>query len=98
GKLVTGVQTCALPICRLERAKEAEVTTIGILHPGEMGSSVAAAARAGGSRVVWASAGRGEATRKRAEADGLEDVGTLVRLAREKIGRAACRERVYGLE
>src|SRR2546427_11023983 len=48
-----------------------------------MGSSVAAAARAGGSRVVWASAGRGEATRKRAEADGLEDVGTLVRLARE---------------
>jgi len=42
------------------------VTTIGILHPGEMGSSVAAAARAGGSRVVWASAGRGEATRKRA--------------------------------
>src|SRR5437867_6332045 len=48
-----------------------------------MGSSVAAAARAGGSRVVWASAGRGEATRKRAVADGLEDVDTLVRLARE---------------
>src|SRR2546427_318986 len=48
-----------------------------------MGSSVAAAARAGGSRVVWASAGRGEATRKRAEAAGLEDVGPLVRLPRE---------------
>ena len=59
------------------------MTTIGVLHPGEMGSSVAAAARAAGSRVVWASTGRGEATRKRAEADGLEDVGTLVRLARE---------------
>jgi len=59
------------------------VTTIGILHPGEMGSSVAAAARAGGSRVIWASAGRGEATRRRAVADGLEDVDTLVRLARE---------------
>src|SRR5205807_2605503 len=55
---------------RLERAKEAAVTTIGILHPGEMGSSVAAAARAGGSRVIWASAGRGEATRRRAAADG----------------------------
>jgi len=68
---------------RLERAKEAAVTTIGILHPGEMGSSVAAAARAGGSRVIWASAGRGEATRRRAAADGLEDVETLVRLARE---------------
>src|SRR5207237_1247312 len=30
-----------------------------------MGSSVAAAARAGGSRVSWASAGRREATRRR---------------------------------
>ena len=59
------------------------MTTIGILHPGEMGSSVAAAARAGGSRVIWASAGRGEATRRRATAEGLEDVDTLVRLARE---------------
>jgi 3-hydroxyisobutyrate dehydrogenase-like beta-hydroxyacid dehydrogenase len=57
--------------------------TIGILHPGEMGSSVAAAARAGGARVFWASAGRGAATTKRAEADGLEDAGTLARLARE---------------
>jgi 3-hydroxyisobutyrate dehydrogenase-like beta-hydroxyacid dehydrogenase len=59
------------------------VTTIGILHPGEMGSAVGAAARSGGARVVWASGGRGTATRKRAEADGLEDVGTLVRLARD---------------
>jgi len=59
------------------------VTTIGILHPGEMGSAVGAAARAGGARVVWASAGRGAATRKRAEADGLDDVDTLARLARE---------------
>jgi 3-hydroxyisobutyrate dehydrogenase-like beta-hydroxyacid dehydrogenase len=54
-----------------------------MLHPGEMGSAVGAAARAGGARVIWASAGRGAATRKRAEADGLEDVGTLSRLARE---------------
>jgi len=59
------------------------VTTIGILHPGEMGSAVGAAARAGGARVIWASAGRGAATRKRAEADGLDDVDTLARLARE---------------
>src|SRR5439155_1719775 len=42
-----------------------------------------AGARAGGARVIWASAGRGPATRKRADADGLEDVDTLVRLARE---------------
>jgi 3-hydroxyisobutyrate dehydrogenase-like beta-hydroxyacid dehydrogenase len=57
--------------------------TIGILHPGEMGSGVGASARAAGARVLWVSEGRGAATRKRAEADGLEDVGTLARLVRE---------------
>jgi len=57
--------------------------TIGVLHPGEMGSGVGASARAAGARVLWVSEGRGAATRKRAEADGLEDVGTLARLARE---------------
>jgi 3-hydroxyisobutyrate dehydrogenase-like beta-hydroxyacid dehydrogenase len=51
--------------------------TIGLLHPGEMGSGVGAAARAGGARVVWSSEGRGVATRERAEADGLEDVGSV---------------------
>jgi 3-hydroxyisobutyrate dehydrogenase-like beta-hydroxyacid dehydrogenase len=59
------------------------MTTVGVLHPGEMGSGIAAAARAAGARVLWASAGRGDATRKRAEADGLEDAGTLERLVRE---------------
>jgi 3-hydroxyisobutyrate dehydrogenase-like beta-hydroxyacid dehydrogenase len=57
--------------------------TIGVLHPGEMGSGVAASAKAAGARVLWVSDGRGGATRKRAEAEGLEDVGTLARLARE---------------
>ena len=51
--------------------------TVCMLHPGEMGSAVARTARAGGARVLWISAGRGEATRKRADAAGLEDVGTL---------------------
>jgi len=59
------------------------MTTIGVLHPGAMGSAVAAAARAGGARALWASAGRGPATRERAEADRLEDVRTLGRLAAE---------------
>ncbi len=54
--------------------------TIGLLHPGEMGSAVGAAAKAGRSRVVWASDGRSPATRQRAAAVGLEDVGTLDRL------------------
>ncbi len=59
------------------------MTTIGVLHPGEMGSGVGASARAAGARVLWASAGRGDATRTRAEADGLEDVRTLAGLARQ---------------
>ena len=51
--------------------------TIGILHPGEMGSALAACARTGGARVVWASEGRGLRSRARAAAAGLEDAGTL---------------------
>jgi len=51
--------------------------TVGILHPGAMGASVAAAARAGGATVLWASEGRSGATAARATAAGLEDAGTL---------------------
>ena len=46
------------------------MTTIGLLHPGEMGSSVGAAGRAGGSRVLWTSEGRSASTRARAAAKG----------------------------
>jgi 3-hydroxyisobutyrate dehydrogenase-like beta-hydroxyacid dehydrogenase len=53
------------------------MATIGLLHPGEMGASVGASARAGGHRVLWASEGRGDDTRRRAAAAGLEDVATL---------------------
>jgi len=56
--------------------------TIGVLHPGEMGSAVAAVAAAGGARLVWAAEGRTGATRRRAEAAGLEDVTTLPALLR----------------
>jgi 3-hydroxyisobutyrate dehydrogenase-like beta-hydroxyacid dehydrogenase len=58
------------------------MTTIGLLHPGEMGAAVGASARADGARVLWAGEGRGAATRGRAAAAGLEDVGTLDALAR----------------
>jgi 3-hydroxyisobutyrate dehydrogenase-like beta-hydroxyacid dehydrogenase len=51
--------------------------TVGLLHPGEMGSVVGGCLRAGGARVTWASAGRSEASRRRAETAALEDVGTL---------------------
>ena len=52
-------------------------TTIGLLHPGDMGSVVGACAKAAGHRVLWASAGRGAETRQRAAAAGLEDAGDL---------------------
>jgi 3-hydroxyisobutyrate dehydrogenase-like beta-hydroxyacid dehydrogenase len=58
-------------------------TVIGLLHPGEMGAAVGAAARLNGARVLWASAGRGEATRARAAAARLEDVGSVERLVAE---------------
>ena len=35
------------------------MTTIGVLHPGEMGSGVGASARAAGARVLWVSEGPG---------------------------------------
>ena len=54
-----------------------QTTTIGVLHPGEMGSVVAACARQAGARVVWTSEGRRDETKRRAEAGGLEDAGSL---------------------
>jgi 3-hydroxyisobutyrate dehydrogenase-like beta-hydroxyacid dehydrogenase len=54
--------------------------TIGLLHPGEMGASVGAAAKAAGGRVVWASEDRSPASRNRASAYELEDLGSIDRL------------------
>jgi 3-hydroxyisobutyrate dehydrogenase-like beta-hydroxyacid dehydrogenase len=54
---------------------------IGVLHPGEMGASVAAALQAAGHRVSWASAGRSAQTAERAARIRLEDVVTLQQLA-----------------
>jgi len=51
--------------------------TIGLLHPGAMGSSIGAAAAASGARVVWVSDERSDATKTRAESDGFEDVAWL---------------------
>jgi hypothetical protein len=66
-------------------------TTICILHPGEMGAEVGASARAGGARVLWVSAGRGGATRDRAGAAGLEDIGTLqAGLAQARVVLSVC--------
>ena len=58
------------------------MTVVGLLHPGEMGSAVAAALRGRGETVLWASAGRSAATAKRAERAGLEDAGDAAELCR----------------
>jgi 3-hydroxyisobutyrate dehydrogenase-like beta-hydroxyacid dehydrogenase len=53
---------------------------IGILHPGEMGSVVAATVRNSGHEVFWISEGRSHRTRARAESAGFTDAGTLAHL------------------
>ena len=53
---------------------------IGILHPGEMGISVAVSAINSGHEVYWVSDGRGDKTRARAKKHGLKDAGTLANL------------------
>jgi 3-hydroxyisobutyrate dehydrogenase-like beta-hydroxyacid dehydrogenase len=53
--------------------------TVALLHPGEMGAAIGACLGGLGVRVVWASAGRSAATRSRASAAGLEDLGRLER-------------------
>jgi 3-hydroxyisobutyrate dehydrogenase-like beta-hydroxyacid dehydrogenase len=55
--------------------------TVGLLHPGEMGSAVGACLTARGTRVLWASEGRSEDSERRAAEAGLEDARTLERLA-----------------
>src|SRR5579863_777076 len=53
---------------------------IGILHPGEMGSAVAATMQSAGNEVFWVSEGRSSHTRERAAELGLVDALTLPRL------------------
>lgn len=53
---------------------------VGILHPGEMGVSIAASAQNGGCNLFWASEGRSLQTRDRAEEHSLVDLGTLTDL------------------
>ncbi len=65
--------------------------TIALLHPGEMGAALGACLVARGLRVLWVSQGRSAATRKRAEAAGLEECETLDRaLAAAEIVLSVC--------
>ena len=64
--------------------------TVGLLHPGEMGAAIGAVLRGQGTRVVWASEGRSEETRARAEAAGLEEVGSVADVARSDVVFSIC--------
>ena len=56
------------------------MTRIGILHPGEMGVSIAASAINNGNQVFWSSQSRSEKTRSRAVRHELIDAGSLSEL------------------
>jgi 3-hydroxyisobutyrate dehydrogenase-like beta-hydroxyacid dehydrogenase len=55
---------------------------IGILHPGEMGVSVAASAKNGGHTLYWVSEGRSPQTCERAERLGFVDAVSLSNLCK----------------
>lgn len=59
---------------------DSERKTLGILHPGEMGLSVAASAQNSDCTVYWVSEGRSQKTHERAARLGLIDVRTLPQL------------------
>ncbi|HXD09175.1 MAG TPA: NAD(P)-binding domain-containing protein, partial [Anaerolineales bacterium] len=56
------------------------MTKIGILHPGEMGISIAASAMNNGHAVYWASEKRSDRTRLRAEKHGLLELDSMAEL------------------
>jgi 3-hydroxyisobutyrate dehydrogenase-like beta-hydroxyacid dehydrogenase len=55
--------------------------SVGVLHPGEMGAALAAAARDVGAEVGWAGSGRSQTTRARADALQLRRADSMAELA-----------------
>jgi 3-hydroxyisobutyrate dehydrogenase-like beta-hydroxyacid dehydrogenase len=55
---------------------------VGVLHPGAMGAALGAALKPVAGQVIWAAAGRSQATSKRAETADLVAVPDLAELAR----------------
>ena len=54
-----------------------DIGKVGILHPGEMGISVAASMQAGGYGVYWISEGRSQKSQERAKKYHLQDGGEM---------------------
>src|SRR6266576_3556512 len=65
-------------------------TTIGLLHPGEMGAAVGKCLAGAGHRVLWAPEGRGAATKERAEEAGLTGVALAEIAARSDVIVSVC--------
>ena len=58
------------------------MTKIGILHPGEMGISIASSAINNGHSVYWVSENRSDKSRLRAEEYKLTEIDSLAQLCK----------------
>jgi 3-hydroxyisobutyrate dehydrogenase-like beta-hydroxyacid dehydrogenase len=65
-------------------------TTIGLLHPGEMGAAVGRCLAGAGHTVLWVPEGRSAATRERAAAAGLDGCGWAEMAARSDVIVSVC--------
>jgi 3-hydroxyisobutyrate dehydrogenase-like beta-hydroxyacid dehydrogenase len=65
-------------------------TTIGLLHPGEMGAAVGQCLAGAGHTVLWIPDGRSAATRERAAAAGLDGCGWAEMAARSDVIVSVC--------
>jgi 3-hydroxyisobutyrate dehydrogenase-like beta-hydroxyacid dehydrogenase len=59
------------------------IKSVALLHPGNMGVTIGAAAATSGARVLWASNQRSAATRARAQQAGLTDVEHVAEAVRQ---------------
>jgi len=64
--------------------------TIGLLHPGSMGSAFGAQLRARGHIVLWCPDGRSDTTRRRAESAGLEPEALSELVSRSDVLLSLC--------
>jgi 3-hydroxyisobutyrate dehydrogenase-like beta-hydroxyacid dehydrogenase len=67
-----------------------EMTSVGVLHPGEMGAAVGAAAVATGAEMLWVPEGRSPATAERARAANLEPASLEELLRRCEVVMSVC--------
>src|SRR5258708_3936431 len=67
----------------LQEVLTMKIKTVALLHPGNMGATIGAAATTSGARVICVSQQRSQATQERAKLAGLVDVKNLIDAVRE---------------